>query len=547
MSTPTPQEEPRKGASPDSIPEAVVERGPRLSLLWVIPVIAAAAAGWLVYKSHSQRGPEIQITFPQVTGLEAGKTSIKVRGVDVGVVESLSISPDFSRVTVHARLNKSAEGLAVEGSKFWVVKPEISLGRISGLDTIVSGVYIAARNGKGSFQDKFEALAQRPPTEYEDPGLSLKLIGEDGQAVNEGAPIYYKRLPVGVVEGRTMAPDGTNVLLQVYIKPEYANLVGSKTVFWKNSGMNFSAGPGLINVHTDSLQTIIQGGLFLDTPEGGTPGTAARDGDRFELFKSREEADYSVLSLVLRVKNAQGINAGRTYIRNQGVIVGIVRSVKMEPGAESVRLDVGLCEAAEGLACEGARYRIVRPKVDWAGAQGLDTVFGGVFIDAVAGEAGEPRKEFDVRDWSVTDKILDDHPGGMFITLKGSALKVTDGSPIYYRRVAVGQVVGTGLSSDGKHALVRALIYAKYTPLLRQNSVFWNASGMKASLGLFAVKVQAESLQGIVLGSIAFATPEGNRMGARVGEDHVFQVRDDFDEDWERWAPEIPLKDNRAF
>lgn len=539
-------ENPDKQAIPpsqDGIPEAVIKKNGRLSIAWIIPLIALIAAGWLVYQTYSERGPVISIALNDASGLSPGKSSLKYRGVEVGTVIAIKFDETLSHLAVQVRLNKEASALAVEGSSFWIVKPTINLGNVSGLETIVSGVYIGSSKGKGDFQDKFVGLNGAPVIPLEDPGLSLELIASNSEGINPGTPLYYRRFPVGQVEKLEMAEDMSSVKIRIYIKTNYVSLVHSKTRFFNVARLSVSAGPGLLNVQVDSLKEFIQGGITFENFEPQTGAVPSKDLDRFKLYDNRILAENSGQSIELILDDASGINPLRTLIKHQGINVGIIESVEFDGGLNRIKARASLREEAGGLTQEGARYWVVRPKIGWEGVSGTETVFNGVYLDAIPG-SGKPQKTFKVTNWSVVDGISTENPDGLVVKLHSPNLKIIAGAPVYYKNIPVGRIVSTGLSPDAKMAEMRALIFNQYKNLVRENSVFWNAGGVNASFGFLGMgaTLNVAPLEALIAGGVSFATPAGPQLAAPAKPGKIFPVADKPQEDWSKWAPEIPLK-----
>jgi paraquat-inducible protein B len=265
----------------DEIPKARVRRRRIFRLVWVIPAIALAVAAWLVYQRIDDLGPQITITFSDGGGLRVGQTPLRYRGVQVGEVSGVKLSEDEKKVAVRIRLQKSAAGIAREGSQFWIVRPRLGWGSLTGLNTVLSGPEIQVIPGKPEAPTKtaFAGL-ESPPLPIEG-GLRIVLRGEHPK-MRPDAPVYYRGVEVGVVHKLDLAPNALSADVHVVIFPRYAALVREGSSFWDVSGLNIKGGvlKG-VDIQFESLRAFITGGIEFATP----PGTArAKQGTVFFLY-----------------------------------------------------------------------------------------------------------------------------------------------------------------------------------------------------------------------------------------------------------------------
>jgi paraquat-inducible protein B len=256
------------------LPKAKLSPRRRGYLIWFVPFFAAAAAAWLVYESVQKSGPVIIIDFSDGSGLLANQTVLRYRGVRVGEVRSVGLTKDAQHVEVTARLDQSAVGLAREGALFWVVRPEVSAGGLSGLETIVSGSYIQIQPGKGAPQKKFKGVEEGPSTESVEDGLQLTLTAPDAGSIASGSPIYYRGIEVGSVQQLTLSDDANSILIHAAIHPNFASLVHSNTRFWNAGGINVDLKLFGIKLRAESFKSLLAGGIAFNTPEPvGGPAT----------------------------------------------------------------------------------------------------------------------------------------------------------------------------------------------------------------------------------------------------------------------------------
>jgi len=341
---PPPPEVPAPAAaSPAPLPPApvVVSRKRSLpSAVLLVPVVALAVGISLVVNSLLQAGPHITIEFRTAEGLEAGKTEVRYKEVVVGKVDAVSLSEDRKRVVASVRLARSAASLAVQDTNFWVVRPRIGVGGISGLATLVSGAYIGADAGISTETRKQFVGSEVPPFVLRgEPGRSFVLRAPDLGSLDVGSPIFYRRTRVGRVVGYTLDAVQDQLLVQVFIESPYERLVTPKTRFWNASGVDFTLNASGLTVDTQTLSSVIAGGVAFERPEGTRDDPPAEPGTRFWLFGSRKAALAPPDGPPMRLRfvfdqTIRGLAAG-SPIDFLGVEIGEVQSIR--PGYDAAR------------------------------------------------------------------------------------------------------------------------------------------------------------------------------------------------------------------
>ena len=277
--------------APEEVPQATVRAGGRrFSIVWIVPMVALIIGGWLVYKAFSEKGPTVTITFNTADGLEAGKTKIKYKDVEIGLVEQIELSSDLSHVVLTAELVKGADEFLTEKTQFWVVRARVAAGEVSGLGTLFSGAYIGIDPGKaGEPRRHFKGLEIPPVVTADLPGAHFTLRGSSLGSIEVGSPVYYRRIKVGQVVSYELEPDGQAVTMDVFVNDPHHELVRKNTRFWNASGLDLAADASGIRINTESFVTMMFGGLAFDTPANLEPGGPAQDGDVFKLYRTREE------------------------------------------------------------------------------------------------------------------------------------------------------------------------------------------------------------------------------------------------------------------
>src|SRR5512134_1328184 len=280
-------------AVPPPLPEPVPARQNRLhlSLVWIVPIVALIVGAVLVVRALLQAGPEITIELRSGEGLEAGRTEVRFKEVVIGRVRSVSIAPDRQTVLVTASLERSARWIAVDDTRFWVVRPRIGYGGVSGLGTLVSGAYIGADAG-ASVQERtrYVGLDQPPLVLRGEPGRNFVLRADDLGSLDVGSPVYHRRVRVGRVVGYGLSPDGRALDVQVFVESPYENIVSRDTRFWHASGIDLQLNAGGVTLNTQSLVSVFAGAIAFATPDNGSPAAPAESGQAFRLFDQQREA-----------------------------------------------------------------------------------------------------------------------------------------------------------------------------------------------------------------------------------------------------------------
>ena len=490
----------------------------------------------------AQAGIRVNLTLHEFDGLEPGRTPVMYKGIQVGHMKTFKIDDDLSGARVELMLDPRTEDYLVEGTDFWVVKPSISLAGITGLEALVKGNYIAIRPGEkgGAPSRDFAARPKAPPLDLAAPGLHLVLFSDVRGSLEIGSPVLFKQLKVGSVQSYQLSRDNKQVAFGVHIEPEYTHLVNNSTRFWNASGITLKGGLSGVEVKSESLQTLLAGGIAFETPD---PKAAKNDKrvQRFNLYSSQEQALEKGVALTIRVPRGDGLNPG-TAIRYKGLDVGKVERIELTDDLQAVILHARVTQATQQIARVGTQFWVVKPEVSLTRAANLETLVTGQYIE-VQPAAQKAALKLDFTAAEAPPKASVREQGLRLVLSAARRGSIKPGVVVSYREVPVGKVTDFELGPTSDRVLIHILIEPRYAPLVRTGTRFWNASGIGVDAGLFSgVKVRTESLEALLEGGIAFASPDNPQMGGPAQVGQTFALHDEVKEEWLRWAPKIALE-----
>jgi paraquat-inducible protein B len=329
------------------IPEAVAEPKKRhsLQLVWLIPIVAAIIGGTLAVRTYLQKGPTVTITFKTGEGLEAGKTKIKYRDVEVGVVNGITIAKDLSHVIATAEMKKGVTPHLVQDTKFWVVRPRISGGTVTGLGTLMGGSFIGMEVGASKEpQREFQGLETPPVVAMDVPGSRFLLHSTELGSLDIGSPLYFRRIQAGQVVAYDLDKGGAGVTLTVFVAAPYDKYVKANTRFWQASGIDLTLDAGGLKVDTQSVVSILLGGIAFQTPGEGGEASPSSPNTAFTLFANREEAmkQHDTISqdyLLVFKESVRGLSVGAP-VDFRGLTVGEVTGINVEIDPHKKEIDM---------------------------------------------------------------------------------------------------------------------------------------------------------------------------------------------------------------
>lgn len=311
---------------------AKVDQIKRWSPVWIIPIVTVLIGAWILFYHFSHQGPEVTLITTNAEGIEGGKTAIKSRSVDVGVVESAVLTDDLHHVEIKARLNAGMEKLLHGDSAFWVVKPQVGREGITGLGTLLSGAYIELQPGsKGEKPEQYELLDAPPLAPPDAKGIRIVLDSIKAGQLTPGDPVLFRGYRVGSVETSSFDADKRAMQYQLFVAAPYDRLVTSNVRFWKDSGIGVEMSASGMRVEMGSLTTLFSGGVSFDVPDGWELGVPAENKAEYHLYDDQRSIQDSLYTkhldfLMFFNDSIRGLQPGAP-VEFRGIRLGTVAQV----------------------------------------------------------------------------------------------------------------------------------------------------------------------------------------------------------------------------
>jgi paraquat-inducible protein B len=489
---------------PDSEDHGVVVPTHRRTVawVWIFPVIAALTTAWLLWNDFKTMGPEIEITFAEAPGIQAGKTHLVYRGVNSGTVKSVELDENLDKVVVRIQLKDFAAGLATEDTDFWVERPVITLTELAGIESIIQGNSIRARNPGGAPKDHFSGLSKPPLLPLLPGAFTVRLQGAEIPYLDRGTPVYHRGVKVGYVREKLFDAEGKPEI-QLTIEPDHRSTLHTTSRFWPMSATALTLGQHGFKLDIQSVDALVHGAILFDHFE--KEGMEASNESLFELSQDEFAARCSGRLITITFDDARGLLTGETPVCYLGQPVGLVEAIAPDPASGLARVAVRLTPAFDTITDSATVFAIVRPRISLEGISGLETLLTGTYISLSPGLGGKPSELFVGR--SVTDeewtRLQAERQGVPFSLTAENLPTLGKGAPVMYRGVIVGTILGKTLQ-DGKTPMLQGIIRAEFRDALDANARFWRVPATSLKAGPGFLKMDVAGLQGLLQGGVAF-------------------------------------------
>jgi len=479
-------------------PEPVdIKRDRGISPLWILPLLALILAGWLVYKAVNETGERIKIHFNDAAGLTAGRTTIRYQGLEVGMVRDVNLSNDLQSIYAEADIYPEAVQILKEGTRFWLVKPKASITGISGLDALVSGNYIAIQPGEGKAAFEFSALDTQPSDIPLGQGLKIQLRSPNLASVSIGSQVMYKKIPVGEVYNYTLSNDKKRVLIDILIKPQYAELVTNKSRFWNVSGMSANVGFNGIDVQFESLSAMIGGAIAFDSPDEGLP---IEDDHLFRLYPDLNTAGRGI-AIIIDLPDGNNISASGAPIIYRGLEIGQISDLRLDKERQKIIAHAAIEPSMSDLLTTGSRMLLEEAELSLTGVKNIGNLIRGNFLTIIPGE-GETTRQFKA---ITQDELQEQRPGvATFSLYADNSHGIERGTKLKHLGLEVGRVKKVLL--DDKKVRFDVIVKPEHTSLVRSASRFYLDGGIQASIGAKGIDVNVPPADQLISQNISFTS-----------------------------------------
>lgn len=500
-------------------------------------------------------GTEFILTAEDSYALQRG-APVMFKNKKVGEVLDIEIDQSLHHFTIPVFIYKPYEGLIRADSVFWRdggVSLEASLHGVefqaNSLAAVLRGgiSFLTPEGSKGASGAGKAGMsfpvyssyteARKKSSSLQEPGFHFQLITDDPKAYTVGTPIFYKNINVGEVAGLRLSKNNQHVLLDCFIKEIYEDTVNSSSRFYDLSGIAISGGLSGVSMETGSLRSLLEGGLSYFTPK---KEAGKSDKPTFPLYGSKAKAKaVDKISIVVKFSDCGDLKEGAP-VKYKGVVIGKVAGLRFAENMRDIMVTLLIDRQAAPFFQENTRIWLEQTEISLSGIKNMKNILFGSYISIQPGSGA--RKRTFVAQSSPPIKPVE-KLAGLQLTLQSKhlgSLKID--SPVYYRQIQVGRVTSFRLSETYESVLIFINIEEPYVPIIRENTRFWKASGARVSGGLFSgLSISTESMEALLTGGIALATPENADMGKQVSDYHLFTLHNQAEEEWRDWQPSITL------
>lgn len=479
--------------------EPMIEDKKAVSFIWILPLIIFCILGWIAYDNYTKKGTNITILFKSAEGLKIGVTPLVYKGLELGKVTKIDIS-DLNSIKINILVKSDASKfVAIDGSRFWIKKPTISLTKISGLGTILSGNKIEIfpsfktikefENAKEKYE--FIGLDSKPDYHLDDKGYYVSILSSRADLVEVETPIFYNKFQIGEIVSKEFKNE--SVYLKAYIYDRYNYLVNKSSSFVMNKALKVSFGASGMNLELSSLYSALVGGITVQTPSKDAKKMLK---DKFYVLYEDENDILKKEFINIKFKSVQGIGKG-TSLMYKGIEVGKIEELHL--GVDDVIAKAYVYDKYKYLLSTNSKFLLEEVEVSFDGIKNLNTVITGKYI-SIDYKKGELKSFFEIEENSSLKALKKD----LLITFYSESLNsITKKSKIYFKNIAIGNVVDYALTKDYKKVKIRALIKSEYKNLVNNRTLFYDMSSKLVELEGLNLNINNIGLKPLLDGAIS--------------------------------------------
>ena len=480
-----------------------VKQKKAVSFVWILPVIIAFILSWIAYESYMKKGTNIEVIFKSAEGLKEGVTPLEYKGLQLGKVTKIDIHDDLKSVKVNILVkNEAAKYVASESSRFWIRKPTISLTKVSGLSTLISGNKIelspkfrtAQEYEKGKEKLVFEGLDSKPDDELAADGYYVTLLGSDKDNVEVGTPIFYNQFQIGEIASKEFKFE--KVFLNAYIYDKFNYLVNKSSKFIMNNALKVNYGPSGLQIEVSSLYSALVGGITVITPKKDHE-KISKD-EVYILYPDKDNLEKKEY-FHIKFHSANGIGEN-TPIIYKGVTIGKITTMTLNPDAVSTKAFI--YEKYKYLLTDKTQFFIQKPSLGLDGAKNLGNIIKGNYV-SLSYEKGDFRNSFIAKEY----KQIKDEITNKTLTLYSDNLNsISKKSKVYYKNIAIGKVLDYELTRDLNKVKIKISIDKKYESIINDHTLFYDMSSKLVQLKNLNIDVNFHGFEHLLNGGIAIVT-----------------------------------------
>lgn len=477
--------------TPTTPTNARVRNKRRISPFWLLPLIALLIAGWLLWTNYQERGTTITIDFVSADGIVPGRTPIRYQGVEVGMVQGISMTDDLRTIKIKASIKSDMTDALRDETQFWLVTPKASLAGVSGLDALVGGNYIGMMPGKGEPRETFTALDTQPKYRVNTGEMLIHLHTPDLGSLNSGSLVYFRKIPVGRVYDYSINPNNQGVTVDVLIERRFTNLVKKESRFWNVSGVKADVSLAGAKVELESLAALVNGAIAFDSPNDSAQ---ANSEENYTLYPDLAHSQRGV-QITLDLPSGKNLKQGSTPLLYQGLEVGTLTKLTLQQDGK-VNGELTIDPSVVSLMRQGTRIEMRSPKVSLSDTS-LSSLLTGNTLELIPGE-GEPQNHFQVLE---SNESLLQQPNVLTVKLTApESFGIDAGQPVVLHGIKIGQVLSRTLEAKGVNFAVA--IAPEYRDLVHGDSKFIINSRLDVRFGIDGMQVLGASAREWVDGGI---------------------------------------------